>query len=87
MGIWPELRSAYNVQTGKELAKSSLDDFLGFVLYYNVNGSDQAHAKREAVYKVLYDEPVDTGEFNLGTVSSMEDELLALEKRLREGVE
>lgn len=87
MGIWPEIRSAYNTRTGRELAKSSLDEFLGFVLDYSINGSDYAHQKREALYKAVYDEPVNDDEFSMQTVSSMNAELEALEKRLREGVE
>lgn len=42
---------------------------------------------REAMYKTIYDEPVDDTQFTIQTAKSMQDELEALEKRLREGVE
>lgn len=87
MGIWPELRSAYNTRTGKELARSNLDDFLGFVLEYSINSGENSHRMREAMYKTVYNEPVEGAEFTMQTVASLEDELKALDRRLREGVE
>lgn len=42
---------------------------------------------REAMYKTVYNEPVEGAEFTMQTVVSLEDELKALDRRLREGVE
>jgi hypothetical protein len=86
MTMWPELRSAYNTRTGRELAREPLDVFLGFVLEYSINSSDTAPQKREAIFAVMYNEPVAGAGFD-SQAASMYDDLDQLEQQLRKGVE
>lgn len=78
MMLWPEMRSAYRTRTGLELAKQSLDVFVGFVLEYSINSSDYAHQKREAMMKMAEDMPIDGADFD-AQAGNMMSQLDALE--------
>lgn len=86
MSNWPEIRAAYNTLTGKELARASLDDFLGFTVHHYVNGSDYSSQKREALWKTLYNEPIEGAEFEV-QADSLQKELDALQKKLSGSLE
>lgn len=79
MSIWPELRGSFRAATGRDLAKTSLDEFLEHVMWYMINASDYAPNKREALLKALAGEIVDGGEF-ADTAGSMYDQLDEFER-------
>lgn len=78
--LWPELRSAYRTRTGLELAKQSLDVFVGFVIEYSINSSDYAHQKREAMMNMAQDTPVEGANFD-AQAGNMMSQLTEMEGR------
>lgn len=54
-----------------ELARQSLDVFIGFVLEYEVSRPDHAHRVRRALMSMAEDVPVEGADFDLTSDSMM----------------
>lgn len=81
----PELQAAYRNERGLEIAHTSLEDFVGFVIWYSVNSSDYAYQKREAIYKTVHGEQVEGADFQTQAVG-LWSELDAMNEHLNQGV-
>lgn len=74
--MWPEVRASFRLHTGQELARASLDEFIGHVLWYMVNSSDYAVQKREALTTALRGEAIeDSDGLTIRKASNMMDQL------------
>lgn len=76
MSIWPEMRASFRNETGRDLAKSSLDEFIEHTIWYMINSPDEAPRKREALMKSLWGESIEDGEdLTIGKAANMMGQL------------
>lgn len=74
--MWPEIRASFRLYTGRELAKTRLDEFVEHVIWYLINAPDEAPRKREALFKSLRGESVDDGDdLTINKAANMMDQL------------